>query len=187
MALVDKLQCQHMSNTTAVYVRVFIDFMLLKKLPWPLCCLESERLFQRAVSFSKPEWIFNLQINFLNLMECSREDFLSSNACVLIWLQPRVIELVLGWSTGAVDWLSFDVKTNEIRVIDFQSNGETASVLSGELRTVYLEMFWHFWRFIGWQMKHTDNQTNMCRRRWTVCVWSTMTTCCVMQLRFMLC
>lgn len=32
-----------------------------------------------------------------------------------------------------MEQVSFDVKTNEIRVIDFQSNGKTAPVLSGEL------------------------------------------------------
>lgn len=51
---------------------------------------------------------------------------------------------------------SFDVKTNEMQAINFQSNAKTVCAF----RVVYLEMFWHFRCFISQQIQRTDNQTN---------------------------
>lgn len=96
--------------------------------------------------FLKPKWIFHLQINFLNLMACQHQWALQRwflNACVLLWLlHMLIIEPVFGGGAGgelgrygASESRNnrYDVKTNGIRVIDFQSNGKTESVPWGQL------------------------------------------------------
>lgn len=70
--------------------------------------------------------------------------------------------MVQGESRGESINNIFDVKTNEIQVIDSQLNGKTESVFravhSGEFTR---KCFGILYVFIGWQMKCTD-KVNKC-------------------------